>query len=66
MIVGELAIKNNLELNKITEWLQPNKLSLNIAKSKFMIFHMAQYQVHPPTIKINNIQIVPTIHTVNL
>ena len=39
------------------KWLQLNKLSLNIAKSKFMIFHMAQYQVHPPTLKINTIQI---------
>ena len=28
----------NAELLKINEWLQINKLSLNIAKSKFMIF----------------------------
>ena len=55
--IGELTKKINLELDKIMEWLQLNKLSLNIAKSKFMIFHMAQYQVHPPTLKINNIQI---------
>ena len=40
------------------EWLQLNKLSLNIAKSEFMIFHMAQYQVvHPTILKINKIQI---------
>ena len=29
----------NMELSKITEWLEINKLSLNIAKSKFMVFH---------------------------
>ena len=50
---GELTEKINSELDKIMEWLQLNKLSLNIAKSKFM----AQYQVHPPTLKNNNIQI---------
>ena len=46
-----------MELDKIMEWLQFNKLSLNIAKSKFMISQMAQYQVHSPAVKINNIQI---------
>ena len=56
-IIGELTKKINLELDKIMEWLQLNKSSLNIAKSKFIIFHMAQYQVHPPTLQINNIQI---------
>ena len=30
------------ELNKIIEWLKINKLSLNIKKSKFMIFHTPQ------------------------
>ena len=56
--VGELAIKINFKLNKITKWLQLNKLSsLNIAKSKFIVFHIAQDQVHPPTLKNNNIQI---------
>ena len=34
-----------MELDEIVEWLQLNKLSLNIAKSKFMIFHITQYQV---------------------
>ena len=29
----------NMELSKINEWLEMNKLSLNIAKSKFMVFH---------------------------
>ena len=29
----------NSELNKIADWLAVNKLSLNVQKTKFMIFH---------------------------
>ena len=29
----------NLELRKISDWLAVNKLSLNVQKTKFMIFH---------------------------
>ena len=32
----------NLELNKISDWLAVNKLSLNAAKTKFMLFHNDQ------------------------
>lgn len=32
----------NIELQKISDWLLVNKLSLNVNKSKFMIFHSAQ------------------------
>ena len=32
----------NVELYKINEWLMANKLSLNVKKSKFMLFHMPQ------------------------
>ena len=37
-------ISNNIssELNKISEWLKINKLSLNIKKTKFMVFHTPQ------------------------
>ncbi len=37
--------KINFELHLINEWLQLNKLSLNINKSKFVIFHMPQTQL---------------------
>ena len=30
----------NAELSKVVEWLNINKLSLNKAKSKYMIFHV--------------------------
>ena len=29
----------NIELAKINEWLENNKLSLNCRKTKFMVFH---------------------------
>ena len=32
----------NSELNKIADWLAVNKLSLNVQKTKFMIFHYRQ------------------------
>ena len=32
----------NTELVHINEWLKVNKLSLNAAKSKYMMFHMPQ------------------------
>ena len=43
------------ELNKIIEWLKINKLSLNIKKCKFMIFHTPQKKISIPNIVIENI-----------
>ena len=39
---GENTVSDNIneELAKIDEWLKLNKLSLNVKKSKFMLFHM--------------------------
>ena len=38
--VDEHVINN--ELCKISEWLGANKLSLNISKTKFMVFHTSK------------------------
>jgi hypothetical protein len=38
----EVATNINLELAKIFDWLSVNKLSLNVLKTKFMIFHWQQ------------------------
>ena len=45
----------NEELIKINEWLEINKLSLNIAKTKYMLFHMHNKKVNTLTPKIINI-----------
>ena len=47
----------NRELDKIYDWLSSNKLSLNVSKTKFMVFHTNQRKVTYPKLKINNIEI---------
>ena len=49
----------NTELAKINEWLEINKLSLNVTKSKFMVFHTQHKHraIKPPVPKINNTNI---------
>ena len=47
----------NSELNKIADWLAMNKLSLNVQKTKFMIFHYRQRVITEndiPCLMINN------------
>ena len=41
------------ELNKVTEWVKINKLSLNVKKTKAMVFHMPQKKVMLPILRIN-------------
>ena len=42
------------ELKKLYEWLRINRLSLNISKTKFVIFHAPNKPKYPITILINN------------
>ena len=48
----------NDELIKINEWFSANKLSLNVGKTKFLLFHKSGKKCgipsHLPTLKINN------------
>ena len=48
----------NEELIKINEWFSANKLSLNVGKTNFLLFHKSgkKYSIpsHLPTLKINN------------
>ena len=41
------------EFNKVTEWLKINELSLNVKKTKAMVFHMPQKKVMLPILRIN-------------
>ena len=43
----------NRELLKVYEWLGANKLSLNVAKTKFMVFHTSNDLVRYPNLLIN-------------
>ena len=49
--------KINDGLNSISNWLKLNKLSLNIEKSKAMLFHTVNKRVKYPDIYIDNIKI---------
>ncbi len=49
--------KINNELHLIKEWLQLNKLSLNINKSNYMVFHMPPKNINPLQLKIEQIEI---------
>ena len=50
--IGEELI--NAELTKLWEWLCANKLSFNIAKTKYMVFHTSKRNVIYPNLKVNN------------
>ena len=53
-IAGQIDIENiEMEFKNVTEWLKMNKLSLNVKKTKAMLFHMPQKKIIIPTIKIN-------------
>ena len=45
----------NSKLHKISEWLSSNKLSLNVQKTKFMVFHSMQRKVKHPVVTISNV-----------
>ena len=64
------SIENNInnELAKVNDWLKINKLSLNIDKTKFMIFHNYQQQITVPNISIDNVAIecVPNFNFVGI
>ena len=57
--IKEISKNINNELQSIYEWLCVNKLSLNIPKTKFMLFHHRQRGIDDliPTLKINNHEI---------
>ena len=56
-----LFLKANLELGKISEWFQANKLSLNEDKTRFTLFHKPQARdnlpLRLPALKINDYEI---------
>ena len=52
----------NNELKCITNWLDVNKLSLNIGKTKHMIYHNINKKVNYPVLTINNVEIERVRH----
>ena len=44
----------NDELSKISNWLIANRLSPNVAKTKFMVFIMPQKKINIPLLRLAN------------
>ena len=59
-IIAEQLI--NTELNKIDVWLRCNKLSLNISKTKYMLYSMPQKQTQHLSIKLGTTSIDQVYH----
>ena len=53
----------NIELQKVFDWLCSNRLSMNVSKTKFMVFHAPQKNLSPdliPDLHINGIPLERT------
>ena len=55
----------NTELSHVNVWLKANKLSLNVAKTKFMVFHTSIKIVNYSKLKINN-YVIERVQSFNL
>ena len=53
----------NQESSHVSNCLNANKLSLNISKSSFILFHPPQKKVNQITIQIHNKKITEKTHT---
>ena len=47
----------NEELCKVIAWLSANKLALNVAKTKYIMFRTINKRIQYPEVKLNNIAI---------
>ena len=56
---NHISYSINLELAKVNDWLAVNKLSLNVKKTKFMVFHTTQKNILPyvPELEIGGVSI---------
>ena len=61
---NNFEIEINVELQKVSMWLKLNKLSLNLDKTKLMIFHRQQKKVKELNITINDTNIARCNHLI--
>lgn len=47
----------NVELEKVSQWFYPNKLSLNKGKNSFSVFHSPQRIAHKSNLNISNMSV---------
>ena len=51
---GNSASSINIELNKISEWLKLNRLTLNVQKTKYMLFKTSKKKVQTLLLQMDN------------
>ena len=51
------------ELFKLCNWLHMNKLTLNLPKTHFMVFHRAKHKLNNISISLNSVPIEQVNHT---
>ena len=51
---GNPASSINIELNKISEWLKLNRLTLNVQKTKYMLFKTSKNKVQTLLLQMDN------------
>ena len=57
----------NVELDKVSQWLFANKLSLNIEKTSFVVFHSPQRRIaHKLNLNISNMSIPANCHALGV
>ena len=61
--INKLFQNIEFELSKLYNWLLVNKLTLNLAKTHFMVFHKSKHKWYNIDIKINNVRIEQVKHT---
>ena len=62
--VSEEVINN--ELSNVGQWLVANKLSINVTKTKYMVFHLHKKVVTYPDLQINSNKIERVVLQSNL
>ena len=55
--LGKLITTRHIELDKRYAWLQSNKLTLNLLKTHYMVFHRAKYKNIDVKLCINEVPI---------
>ena len=52
-----VVANNNIELDKLYAWLQSNKLTLNLLKTHYIVFHRAKHKHMDVKLCINKVPI---------
>ena len=64
-VLRKLINTLHIELGKLYAWLQSNKLTLNLLKTHYIVFHRAKHKNMDGTLSINKVPIQQGDNTLN-